>query len=260
MNDFGQYVRTTEHAAPPGTILMAGVEIDCGDEAEHARLCIGRLGNDTATFRGDDAGTWRSEREVYGFSRKERISLSQGHLEPLWLTEWYLNGPKDMVFGRITSHKVSTSYERTREEISQTAVDGGEASCGARDHAFVDLGALSFVVHGVPSGIGPEWSRPIGIEYRKDGDRNIPPVETRRAIEEVVGFVLGRRLMRVGFTTFNAEGFPFETESANPWGDNVRATCGSCDDSPFNIQINIEGSVDIESLLTSGAQVPRAPH
>jgi len=236
-------------SAPPGTILRAGMEVDCGDEVEDVQVCLDQFGSYTAELSGDERGKWEAKRDVYRYYRRERVSLSEGHLEPVWLTDWYLNGPRNMVFNRITSHEMTSRYVRMRDGSSPIAVDGNQPSSQARDHALVSLDDLSFVVHAVPPGIGPEWARPVGIEYRKDDKCEIPPEPTRRAIEEIVSFVLGRRLMRVGFTIFNAAGDPIEVESINPWGANVRETCGSCDDSPFPIQINIEGSINVENLL-----------
>ena len=235
-------------SAPPGTVLRAGMEVDCGDEVEDVQVCLDQFGSYTAELSGEERGKWEATRDVRRYYRRERVLLSEGHLEPLWLTEWYLNGPQKMVFGRITSHQITSRYVRTRDGKAPTEVRSNHVG-GTRDHALVDLDNLSFVVHAVPSEIGPGWARPVGIEYRRDDKRAIPPESTRRAIEEIVSFVLGRRLMRVGFTSFNAAGDPIEVESINPWGTNIRETCGSCDDSPFPIQINIEGSIDVETLL-----------
>jgi hypothetical protein len=198
---------------------------------------------------GEDRGLWRETREVYQYLRRELYEPSAGYLEPLWQTDWYLNGPQDSVFTRATKFTGATRYVRKRDSGSPVAIDGPIHESITRDHIHVATPELEFVVHAVPSGLGPGWSQQLGIEYRKDGDHPIPPENTRRAIEEIVSFVLGRRLMRVGFTSFNAEGWPIETESVNPLGGNIREVCASPDNSPFPINVCVGEPFDVESLL-----------
>ena len=46
----------------------------------------------------------------------------------------------------------------------------------------------------------------------------LPDAEVRDGVAEIVSFVLGRRLMRVGSTLFDESDWPIEQE-AFPWGN-----------------------------------------
>jgi hypothetical protein len=234
-------------AVPAGTVRCAGVDVDCGDNTEVIQLRVCQEG--PYTVGGEERGAWRNFREVYRYFRRDLYEPSPGYLDPLWGTDWYLNGPRDSVFTRATRFTGTTRFVRRRDRGKPINIECPTTESTSRDHIHVATPALEFVIHAVPSGFGPGWSEQLGIEYRNDGKHPLPAEDTRRAIEEIVSFVLGRRLMRIGFTSFNAEGWPIEMESVNPLGVNIRTVCESPDNSPFPIRFNVGGAFDVESLL-----------
>jgi len=243
---WGKYEDELVAEYPPGSIAMAGRTAHIVSEVQAAELSICPHGDSHITFGGDLNGSWNAFHKVYGYSSGELAGKSTGiDLKPCWMTEWYLNAPKDFVFPRTTRRSTTTTYGRERRAGLPTTFSGPTTEPLKHDYARVTIGNLDFIVHLVPSELCPSWSRGLGIEYAP----GTPPPDTRRAIEEIVSFVLGRRLMRVGCTTFAADGFPVSTECVDPWAINIRAVCSSSDDSPFPIRMALSKRVSLEGLL-----------
>ncbi len=155
------------------------------------------------------------------------------------LTEWYLNGPHQ--------HAGATVFPRTmRRELAQEYKRQGLGDNGPNypaitlsqgedvGYASITYGDKRFLLYQVPQGCGPEWSHNMGIEFRAEWG-GIPAPDDREAIGEIVSFLVGRRLVHVGYTGFDAEGLPVEEVSFNPWGDNVVALCDTPDLPPVKL-------------------------
>lgn len=168
---------------------------------------------------------------------------------PSWRTEWFVNGPKRNVFARGTERRRSGGFLRKR---SFHSIDVAELPTGDRisnfDHLFVDTDGIRFAVCRVDKGYAPEWARPIAIEYPSP----IPEPAIRLAIEEIVSFLFGRRLMRMGSTTFDATGWSIEDEVISPWGDGIARLCRQPDLGPVPLR---EMTDDAEKILAT--LVPR---
>ncbi len=155
--------------------------------------------------------------------------------EPVRLTEWYMNGPDmGIIYPRSMIRKLTEEYEK--RPMGSDGVYPGislkhEHHCG---YAIIQHGDRRFIIFEVPKGCGPAWSRNLGIEYRPEWG-GIPSDDEREAISEIVSFVVGRRLLHIGHTTFDSSGWPIDEVSYNPWGDNVMALCGRHDRSPIKL-------------------------
>jgi hypothetical protein len=155
------------------------------------------------------------------------------------LTEWYLNGPHQhagtTVFPRTMRRELSQEYERrglgdNGPGYPPITLQQGEDI----GYASITYGDKRFLLYQVPRGCGPEWSHNMGIEFRAEWG-GIPTSDDREAIGEIVSFLIGRRLVHVGYTSFDAEGLPVEEVSFNPWGDNVVALCDMPDRPPVKL-------------------------
>ncbi len=111
-----------------------------------------------------------------------------------------------------------------------------------RDHVVVDIDNLEFAVCKVPAELAPEWSTPLSIDFKVP----IPDEDVRQAVSEIVSFVLGRRLMKVGSTLFDQTGHAIEQEAVNPWGKGLKGLCEEWDMPPVPIEMP---STDAERLL-----------
>jgi len=153
----------------------------------------------------------------------------------VWLTEWFLNGPRGPFwYLRSTERKFSETFERNRSVYKNKENKfSGELFEGFNDdYLFVKLSKYSFIIHKVPKHFGPSWSENIGIEYRKEFGI-IPDANEREAISEIVGFIFGKQLKNIGYTTFNEFGMPIEEVALNPWGNDVESICNSYELSPI---------------------------
>lgn len=175
--------------------------------------------------------------------------------EAVRLTEWYLNGPHQhagaTVFPRTMRRELAQEYKRrglgdNGPNYPAIILSQGEAI----GYASITYGDKRFLLYQVPQGCGPEWSHNMGIEFRAEWG-GIPTVDDREAIGEIVSFLVGRRLVHVGYTGFDAEGLPVEEVSFNPWGDNVVALC----DTPGRPPVKLDPWTDRLRLETALAQL-----
>ena len=129
--------------------------------------------------------------------------------EGVWLTEWYINGPKVL------------------EEIPGTT---------SSDYLRIETDDIQFLIAKVSDGFGPNWpsniSSNIGIEYREDWGR-IPDENEREAIRELCSFIFGRQLLIVGHTSYDEDDNIVEEYACNPWGDDPRHRCSKPDRPPI---------------------------
>ena len=168
-----------------------------------------------------------------------------------WLTEWYLNGPKEhAVYRRVTDLGRTETYSRLRRSVDSEAMvlSDGRLPGAAVDFSFVQTADFSFIIHKVPDGRGPVWSDNIGIEYRQEWGV-IPDSATREAISEIVSFVIGRHLLKVGYGAFDASGWPVDEVGITPWGTNVIAICDQADSPPVHLAPSWQSGTNIETLL-----------
>ena len=162
--------------------------------------------------------------------------------ETAWLTEWHLNGPRNIRYPRNTTRTVKTDYKRDRLSVATNYANfvGLHKESTTFDYIFIEYQLdgeekKCFIIHTVPEKLGPNWSNNIGIEYRAEW--GIPEAEEREIINEIVSFILGRQLINIGYSTFNKEGFPLEEISITPNKrpeTNIVDLCQKPDISPIN--------------------------
>lgn len=197
----------------------------------------GKTDGDTSTYEigGCSIGDYLTHYEPIGAGfpqgtfntelRLQQIKIIQQKDVPIeWLTEWYINGIKAGFFlFRSTVRTCKETYMRERKTTKEKpeTFDTGESFSGSIDHALIKCEDFSFIIHTVPEHFGPSWSNNIGIEYRSEFGR-IPNPEERVAISEIVSFVIGKHLLKVGYTSYDKSGIPIEKVAVNPWGDNIR--------------------------------------
>jgi hypothetical protein len=141
------------------------------------------------------------------------------------IQEWYLTGKTEINFPRSTSRSVDKSFKRLRDGIDpEDEFRLIKSSGGGRDHLLVKFADTSFIVSKVPQEYGPDWSFSISIEYRQSFGR-IPNEEERESISELVSFVFGNQLLKIGQTSYDNSSSLTLQEYQNPWGDNVLSRC-----------------------------------
>lgn len=181
----------------------------------------------------------------------ERLRVEyQKDTPPAWLTEWFINGIEPgSVLTHPTSRRTEEVYYRGRNTLDAEPkkFETGWHGEHSVDFAFIRCDEFGFIIHSIPKTFGPEWSDNIGIEYREEFG-GIPDKEKRIAITEIVSFILGKHLLLVGHTSFDASGFLIERIAANPWGDNIRHLSQSANIPPIRIYHEKERG-NIETIL-----------
>lgn len=152
----------------------------------------------------------------------------------LWLTDWFLNGTSSRTFfSRATRRKLDKHFGREREGSGIPAFTPrpGGVQDVTMDYLLIDTDVVKCIVAKVPDGLGPAWSQNVSIEYH-DAWR-VPDKNTREAVAEFVGFMMGRRLLRVGSTEIGESGVWSTRTAANPPGMHIESVCALDDYCPL---------------------------
>lgn len=194
--------------------------------------CVERGVKQTTGVRVGKYVAWVRAEEV------ERVTNASGDVASLM--EWFLNGPSSYVYPRYTARTVEGTFKKRRifPENEVAILNEPVQQYIKADFAFIQLEDTAFVIQAVPEKIGPRWSRNIGIEYGKEWGR-IPDAHEREMFKEIVSFIIGRPLLKVGDTEYDETGSVMKEVSTSPGlpsGYNIISLCQSGDSSPIDFQ------------------------
>jgi hypothetical protein len=158
---------------------------------------------------------------------------------PAWRSDWFINGPHSRLYMRSTRRRTKLVFVRERN-FGSIQTPELPSDYDSLDHFVVDD---RFAVCRVPDQWAPGWCRAVSIEYRAP----LPDAETRKAVEEIVSFVLGRRFIRIGSTTYDDTGWPIEQEMVSVEGEELRALCAKPDHPPVPLTLP---STEVEDVLS----------
>jgi len=225
-----------------------------GDRYE---LQCGSLARDRYRQRrvaGQDIREWCARLTPYRVSK-----TLQGDFEPAWLTDWYINGPRDDdLFTRGIEWSFTQEHRRGVEDVPEgdfVHPAPERAPCAIRHCAFVQYQGRSFLVYPVPNEVRPRWFKKIAIEYRPEWG-GIPDEHERQDIADLISFVVGRRLLWVGSSTFDERGIRFQATALNPGSSNPRTLSARGDRPPAPIVPLING-VPAPHRDASGRPLPK---
>lgn len=169
----------------------------------------------------------------FSSSEVEKKFVTQKELSTL--TEWYINGPKQsFIFYRTATRKYTEQFKLIRPDVSKEIVINSNSESSGYDYLLVDLNSYKFIIHKVPKEIGPKWSNNIAFEYRVEFGE-IPSEDEREGISEIVSFLFGKHLLKIGSTEFDEDSHPIKQVSENPWGSNVISKCRNTGSYPVRI-------------------------
>jgi hypothetical protein len=181
------------------------------------------------------------------FDKVER-SYSGFDNETESVQEWYLSGKSEINFPRLTKRSVEKSYKKLREGIDPEEGQTIIRSHGSnRDHILISTADFDCIVAEVIHDYGPNWSYNLSIEYRKAFGK-IPTEAEREAISELVSFVFGCQLLKIGQTSYDKTNSITLQEYKHPWGDNVVSKCERSGFPPVHIS-NYQDWGRVEILL-----------
>ena len=156
--------------------------------------------------------------------------------EAAFSTDWFLSGVRDTrdLWTRRSIRVCKEQYTRERvprgEAVTAPIIKCPSEPLATREANGWDHTSLQYdetrhvVIAEVPESLRPNWSTCLALEYHQALGGS-PDAETREAIAEGLGFLLGRQFLRVGRTTFDELGQPLFQEAVSPWGQDVTATC-----------------------------------
>lgn len=205
---------------------------------------------DHISFSRDERAPFTQHGSHIKFSRRwsQRFDFSAGRIPRLvdlgpeaWRADWFINGPH-MPFARFTTRLRTGTFVRER---SGTTISLGESPGGGdrRDHFLIDAADIRFSINEVPEEFSPPWCHGLSLEFTAP----IPDPDTRAAVAELVSFIVGRRLVPIGSTLFDSQGWAIEQDVRDPWGQNLRGECERPDSPPVPIE---PLSDDVEQILS----------
>lgn len=143
---------------------------------------------------------------VFKVKNIERTVNKNSDNEEYFIKEWYLNSTQDkLIFKRGTSFNIKKEFIKTRKISKNSELNILEESMpdSSLDSLFLELDDYSILLQDVPEKFGPDWSRNLGIEYQKE--LNIPSQDIRVKIVEIISFLMGRFLIKIGETHYDKD-------------------------------------------------------
>ncbi|WP_432327999.1 hypothetical protein ACRQ5D_33865 [Mucilaginibacter sp. P25] len=154
------------------------------------------------------------------------------------LLEFYLCGQTHLHWPRGTERKEVTKIAKVRsgvdEEINEPVQTCRQLGGISNDYLLINTLTHYIFVQEVDKSYLPEWSKGIQIEYRRK-DAPIPVEEERKAISELVGFLIGSQLLKIGESHLDDSDIVIKKNAYSPWGDNVISRCSSQSRPPVSI-------------------------
>lgn len=166
------------------------------------------------------------------------------------LSEWYLIGKINLRFPRKTERSLEEIRGKFRDVIDKNKgpkkITFNKCSGSSYDHFLIDTENIKCIVQLSPKFFLPDWGNGIAIEFRKEF--GIPKEDTRQAIAELVGFIIGTQLLKIGSTEYDEQERILRKIANDPWGDNVIAKCDTHALPPINYP-NVQGRHLIENVI-----------
>ena len=165
--------------------------------------------------------------------------------EPFRMIEWFFTGRVKLVRLRGTK-RMRTDRLSKICDIDLVKDDPMVIpQSTSRDYFLINTGTIKCIVQITPEAVLPEWSHGISIEYLKD--YGIPDEETRIAIAEVVGLVLGTRLLKIGSTELDKNNEILRRSANNPYGDNIKTRCSRVSLAP--VKLSSKYGLRVEAVI-----------
>jgi hypothetical protein len=188
-----------------------------------------------------------TEADILFYEIEEIMSTA----EPNSIYEFYLSGYTNITFPRITDRTKIERVKKIRNTVDKDKVDDNisfQSEGGSSDFFFVETPDFDLIVQKVNDEFLPDWANGFQIEYRKTF-KVVPDVEIRKAVSEIVGFVLGTHLLKVGETHFDQKNRITKRIAFTPWGDNIISKSQSIATPPVSFK-NIIDWQKIERVLS----------
>lgn len=166
--------------------------------------------------------------------RKIIRTIKKSEKKENMLIEYYINGLRDTcIFNKASETIIEKKAIKKRLGLKDISIEGGPATSISRNFMFIELNEYSFLVQIVPEYLGPKYSHNISIEYHMEWGK-IPEENERKAISEIISFILGKQLLNVGYATFDESNCVIDEICIDPWGNNIISKCKNAAKQPIS--------------------------
>ena len=164
------------------------------------------------------------------------------------IQEWFLSSNVNIHFPRTTKRELHQHYKKNREDVdNEDSSRLIQSSSSSNDYLIVNFDNTSFIVSKVPKEFGPNWSYNLSIEYRQSFGK-IPTKQMREAISELVGFIFGNQIQKIGQTSYDSNFNIISQKYKNPWTNHTISKCSQTSLPPIEIG-NYQNWGHAETLL-----------
>lgn len=179
--------------------------------------------------------------------------------ETAWIKEWYLNGPHNkIIFQRSTTYSKKEIFEKKLDNSVEELKLGNnfqieilKKETESINYMFCKLNDNeNIILNAVPDAMNPPWSNNLCISY--NSQKLIENSKLRRELENIISFIFGRKLIKIGESHYNSNGVKIKEEIFNPYINkrfNIKTICKSLDS--FPIPLYNYDNTQIESIITN---------
>lgn len=226
-----------------------GEDIQAGEFMELEELSGSKSGYETINLEGvllggiQKVGLSGTPGGNFSFSSKFRCSKVEYKINGTeedkveTLLEFYLCSTTQFFWPRATRRVAVTKGSKIRigtdEEVEEPSEVIGHEEGNGRDHFIIDTPEYHIIVQQVAQKFLPSWSGGVQLEFRSSA-KGIPGPEDRQGISEIIGFVLGTQLIKIGENHIGDSGI-MKKIAVSPLGDNIVSRCSSQARPPIKI-------------------------
>ncbi len=172
--------------------------------------------------------------------------------ETSWISEWYLNGP-NMKFNRVTEYVKNEEYTKKRligmaPIIEQDFNFPENIKSTLKNYlCIMPENCPNFIISETPSEFNPNWSNKISIEYY--GNFGFPDDKSKQIIFEILSFIFGRHLIKIGESRFDENGYCTFEKSVSPdipFLIDIKHVCSDYDRPPIDYNNSQKDKYQIE--------------
>lgn len=121
-----------------------------------------------------------------------------------YIKEWYINSSNnDLIFTRDVQRINKYIKKRNISKVKESDIELDLEWSDSTGSLFIELDDYSFIIEKVLDDFSPNWSKKLSIEYQED--LKIPPSAIRQNIINILSFLFGRQLIKVGETHYDKD-------------------------------------------------------
>lgn len=251
-NSYDYYNQLERKHSAPGEILL-GDTIKGTDEQKKSSYTLYNFFIKNTNFNYSVQEMQNNVSAEIGITKIEEIISCE---ETDFMYEFYLTSNIHLNFPRGTYRCTKEDYRKIRVSIDDIINEDDLIlqipNSYTNDYFYIQLSEFNFIVQKVNCKFLPEWGNGLLIEYRSSF-KSIPSKEIREAVAEIIGFVLGSQMIKIGETHFNSKKNIIRRIAVSPWEDNILLISKNSAQPPIDFR-NIFDYYKVEKVLNEVTQ------